>query len=116
MLILFYKTKGILEDQKYLPRIEALMRTIVVFRVFKSQCELNTYYELFGLPGGTVVKNPPAGAGDIRDTDLILGLGRSAGAGHGDPLQYSCLENPMDRGAWQSTVHGVPKSQTQLSE
>ena len=49
VLILFYKTKGILEDQKYLPRIEALMRTIVVFRAFKSQCELITYYELFGL-------------------------------------------------------------------
>ena len=51
-----------------------------------------------------VVKNPPAGAGDIRDTGLILGLGRSTGEGHGNPLQYSCLENPMDRGAWQAIV------------
>ena len=52
-----------------------------------------------------VVKNPPAKAGDLRDRSSILGLGRSPGGGHGNPLQYSCLENPMDRGAWwlQST-------------
>jgi len=48
-----------------------------------------------------VVKNPPANAGDIRDADSIPGLGRSAGGGFGNPLQYSCLENHMDRGAWQ---------------
>ena len=52
----------------------------------------------------------------MGDQGLILGLGRSPGGGHGNPLQYSCLENPMDRGAWQATVHGVAKSQTQLSE
>ena len=56
-----------------------------------------------------MVKNLPADAGDIRDTGLILGLGRSSGGGHGNPLQYSCLENPKDRGAWQATVHGVTK-------
>ena len=50
-----------------------------------------------------VVKNPPANAGDVRDTGLILGSGRSLGGGHGNPLQYSCLENPMDRGAWRAT-------------
>jgi len=61
-----------------------------------------------------VVKNPPASAGDARDIDLIPGSGRSPGGGHGNPLQYSCLENPMDRGAWQATVHGVAKSQTRL--
>ena len=61
-----------------------------------------------------VVKNLPASAGDVRDTGLIPGLGRSPGGGHGNPLQYSCLENPMERGAWQATVHGVSKSQTQL--
>ena len=59
-----------------------------------------------------VVKNPPANAGDIRDEGLIPGLGRSLGGGHGNPLHYSCLENPMDRGAWQATVHRVTKSQT----
>ena len=54
-----------------------------------------------------VVKNPSASAGDIRDTGSVPGSGRSPGGGHGDPLQYSCLGNPMDRGAWQATVHEV---------
>ena len=58
------------------------------------------------------VKNPPANAGDVRDRGLIPGLGRSPGGGHGNPLQYSCLENPMDRGNWQTTVLRVAKSQT----
>ena len=59
-----------------------------------------------------VVKNPLANAGDIRDVGAISGSGRSSGEGHSNPLQYSCLENLMDRGAWWSTVHGVTKSQT----
>ena len=60
-----------------------------------------------------VVKNLPANAGDIRDTGLILGSERSLGGGNGNPsLQYSCLEDPMDRGAWWATVHRVAKSQT----
>ena len=59
-----------------------------------------------------MVKNPPANAGV---TGLIPGLGRSHGVGNGNPLQYSCLENSMDRGAWRATVHGVTKSLTQLS-
>ena len=62
--------------------------------------------------GVLVVKNPPTNAGYIRDMGLIPGLGRSPRGGHGNPLQYSCLENPMDRGAWRATVHGVAKSQT----
>ena len=61
-----------------------------------------------------VVKNPPANAGDIRDSGSIPGSGRPPGGGHGNPLQYSCLENPMDRGIWWATVHSVAKSQTQL--
>ena len=70
--------------------------------------------------GGTsqvapVVKNPPADAGDIRDVSSVPGMGRSPGGGHGNPLQCSCLENPMDRGAWRATVQGVAKSQTPLS-
>ena len=64
-----------------------------------------------GFPDGSVVKNPPANAGDI---DLIFDLGRSPGGGHGSPLQYSCPENPMDRGAWQATVHGVTEGWTWL--
>ena len=59
-----------------------------------------------------VVKNLPANAGDVRDASSIPGLGRSPGGGHGHPLQYSCLENPMDRGAWQATFHKVTKSRT----
>ena len=62
-----------------------------------------------------VAKNLVTNAGDIRDVGLILGLGRSPGEGNGKSLQYSCLENSMDRGAWRATVHGITKSWTQLS-
>ena len=58
-------------------------------------------------PGGSVVKNLPANAGDAKS---IPGSGSSSGGGHGNPLQHSCLENPMDRGAWHATVHGVAES------
>ena len=61
-----------------------------------------------------MVKNPPANAGDVRDMSLIPEWGRSPGGGHGNPLQYSCLENPMDRGAWQATVPRFAKSRLQL--
>ena len=57
-----------------------------------------------------VVKNLPANAGDVRDASSISGLGRSPGGGHGDPKQYSCLENPMDRQALRAIVHGVAES------
>ena len=63
-----------------------------------------------GFLGGSVIKNPPASARDAREAGLVLGLGRSPGVGNGNLLQYSCLENPMDRGAWQATVHGVVES------
>ena len=56
-----------------------------------------------------MVKNPPANAGDVRDVSLILGVGRDPGVGNGNLLQHSCLGNPMDRGAWRATVHGVTK-------
>ena len=59
-----------------------------------------------------MVKNPSASAGDVMDAGLIPGLGRSPGGGHGNPLQCSCLENPMDRGAWRATDHRVANSQT----
>jgi len=61
-----------------------------------------------------VVKNLPVSARDVRDAGSIPGLGRSPGGGHGNPLQYSCLENPMDRGAWRAIVHRVTNSQTRL--
>ena len=59
-----------------------------------------------------MVKNPSANAADVRDASSIPGSERSSGGGHGNPLQYSCLENPMERGAWRATVHGVAKSRT----
>ena len=62
-----------------------------------------------GFPGGSVSKESACNADDLSP---IPGLGRSPGGGHGNPLQYSCLENPMDRGAWQAAVHGVTKHQT----
>ena len=68
-----------------------------------------------GFPGGSVVKNIPVDAGDAGDTSSIPRCGSSPGGGNGNPLQYSCLENPKDRGAWQVIVHRVTKSQTQLS-
>ena len=63
-----------------------------------------------------VAKNLSANARDIKDVGLIPGLGRFSGGGHSNPLQYSCLENPMDRGTWWVTVYGVTKSQIGLSD
>ena len=59
-----------------------------------------------------LVKNPPANAGDVRDVGTVPGPGRSSGGGNGSPLQYSCLENPTDRGAWWAIAHGVAESDT----
>ena len=66
-----------------------------------------------GFPGGLVGQDSTCSAGDTGDAGLIPGLGRSPGEGHGNPLQYSCLDNAMDRGAWRATVHGVARSRTQ---
>ena len=68
-----------------------------------------------GFPSGAVVKNPSVNAGDARDSGSIPGSGISCGVGNGNPLQYSCLENSMTRGAWRATVHGVAKNWTQLN-
>ena len=70
-------------------------------------------YRLLGFPGSSDGKASAYNAGDLG---LIPGSGRSPGEGNGNPLQYSCLENPMDQGAWWATVHGVAKSQTRLSD
>ena len=64
---------------------------------------------MVSFPGGSALKNPPANAGATGDSGSIPGLGRSPGGGNGNPLQYSCLENPMDREVWQVTVRGVAK-------
>ena len=73
----------------------------------------NLYPIMLGFPGGSEDKASACNAGDLG---LIPGLGRSPGEGNGNPLQYSCLENPMDRGAWRARVHRVAKSRTQLSD
>ena len=63
-----------------------------------------------------VVKNPPVNVGDVRDVGSIPGLGSYPGEGHGNPLQYSCIDNLVDRGAWQATVHRVAQSWTRLKQ
>ena len=76
---------------------------------------IHTYMHVFRVGASQValvVKNPPANAGDIRELGSIPGLGRFLGGGYGNPIQYSCLENPTDRGAWWATVHGIAKRQT----
>ena len=71
---------------------------------------------LWCFPSVSVVKKLPANAGDFRDMNLIPGSGRSLGQGRGNPLQYSCRENLMDRGTWGATVHGVTKNWTRLKQ
>ena len=90
------------------------LKLCVLWEESRRKCILSTIYiyinsaaNLWGFPGGSMVKNPPASAGDAG---LILGLGRSPGGGNGNPFQYSCLGNPMDKGTWQTTVHGVAES------
>ena len=85
------------------------------YRYLKLKQHLHTSFLMclvlhWDFPGGSVVKNLPANAGDIRDAGLIPGLGRSPEGGHDNPLQCSCPENPMDRGAWQATVDRVAMS------
>ena len=88
--------------------------------VFKKKNLINTCFwcvcNTIGFIGGTVTKNLPDNVGDAKDTGMIPGSGRSPGEGNGNLLQCSCLENPMDGGAWSATVHGVAKSRTRLSD
>ena len=85
------------------------------YDMFRDLGEVFTYSFFFilcsGFPGGSMVKNLPASAEATEDAGSISGSGRSTGGGNGTPLQYSCLGNPMDRGAWRATVHRVAKSQ-----
>ena len=80
---------------------------------YKNVSSHHIVYFKFDFPGSGVVKNLPANVGDVGS---IPGSGRSPGEGNGNPLQYSYLGNPMDRGAWQAKVHRVTKRQTQLSD
>ena len=77
---------------------------------------ISFFSKTVGLPGGIVVKNVPVNARNARDMGFVPGLGRSSGVGTVNPLQYSCLENFMDRGAWWATVHGVAKSWAGLND
>ena len=85
---------------------------VFYFRISHILGKKNEYaYPLYhGFPGSSVVKNMSANAEDSGDTDSISGLGRSSGEGNGNPLQCSCFENPMGRGVWPATVHGVTES------
>ena len=80
-----------------------------------SILNFNRHYPIACFPGGAVVKNLPANTADTKDAGSIPGYWRCPGAGNGNSLQYSCLENSMDRGAWWATVHGVAESRTWLS-
>ena len=95
------RSKHIRDDQKAIIKNSCSSRLSFNTRNWASQVAL-------------VVKNPSANAGDISGAGSTLGSGRSPGGGHDNPLQYSCLGNPMDRGAWRATVHGISKSGTQL--
>ena len=93
--------------------VTLLLRARSKPRIFWLQSFWSFYYTLLGFPGGSEVKASACNSGDLGS---IPGLGRSPGEGTGNPLQCSSLENPMDRGAWWATVHGVPKSWTRLSD
>ena len=88
--------------------------TLCQFRCTTQWFYLCINYEM-GFPGGSVVKTLPANTEDMRDSSLIPGLGRAPGEGNGKPLQYSCLENPTDRGARWATVHSITEGRKQLS-
>ena len=103
------------------PLTEGPWYFLTVWSSLLSACAKIHYYNYYlihtlrGFPGGSVVKNPPANARDTGDLSSIPGLRRSPEGGNSNLLQYSCLESPMDRGAWQATVHGVTKSQIRVS-
>ena len=104
----------------FLPRKFHGLRILVGYRPWghkgsDTSVQLSTLSQL-GFPGGSVVKSLPANAGDAGDTSSIPGTGRFPGGGNGNLLQYFCLGNPMDRGAWWATVHRVAKSQAWLSD
>ena len=104
--ILHYPTEGLREG-------EADEERKGTVKAFQGCGDILYHLLMLGASQGErVVKSPPANAGDLRDSGLTPGLGRSPGGGHGNPLQYSCMENPKDRGAWWATVHGVTKSQS----
>ena len=114
------KRFSLLEDLKVLKFLKELLITrdigcqciyifcsLSILQIFEVSLFLSQYTAMRASQVVLVVRNPAANTGAIRDAGLIPGSGRSSGRGHGSPLQYSCLENPMDRGAWRATAHGV---------
>ena len=95
-----------------LPLAGKLLPLELCFSVFDNIAKRLGYSAQWGFPGGASGKEPACQCRRYRDVGLVPGLGRSPGGGHGNPLQYPCLENPMDRGAWQSIVHGVAELDT----
>ena len=111
-----HSKEGIISPLTTLPSEALQTEAIKLFKV-KFYVALSTNLKLTFAGASQmvlVVKKLPANAGDARDTGSIPGLGRTPEEGHGSPLQYSCLENPMDRGAWQAMIHSVAKSRTRL--
>ena len=94
------------------PFVAHILKTTQFYHLHEKLAIINHYIDYGGFPGGSEVK---ASAHNVGDQGSIPGQGRSPGERNGNPLQYSCLENPMDRGASQATVHGVTKSRTRLS-
>ena len=111
---LFSSRACVLNQYAMLPHSSTMLRrteNILIIYIFNLYNLI--FVVIYGFPGGlTVVKNLPANAGGARDVGLIPGSGRSPGEGNGNSLQNSCLENPMDRGAWQVTIDAVPESDT----
>ena len=104
---------GITKSRTWLSDWTELRHTINVLKNhLEENCGTRAQMNQIHYPGIAVVKNPPANAGNAKDTGLIPGSGRSPGEGNGNPLQYSCLENLTDRGTWWATVHEVAKSRT----
>ena len=113
--------KYISEKPKWTFLANPILKSKIKSLGYSKNLSSSSYYwnkETRGEPGvskvALVVKNPPANTGDIRDSGSIAGLWRSPGGGHSNPLRYSCLENPIDRGTWWATVHRVAKSQIRL--
>ena len=111
------QTSSVPGQGRFLGSVLRALKHVILAELQDSPMELTLllFSLLFGFPGSFSSKESPSNAGDARDMGLIHGLGRSPGVGNGNLLQDSCLENPMDRGAWWATVHGVAKSRTQLS-
>ena len=102
--IFCFKLKGAIFWDKNLRVPSVISKRIMAF--ICDNMEYTCYSHSLGFPGGSMIKNPPADAGDV---DLIPVSGRSSGEGNGNPLHYSCLEKPMDRGNWQATVRGLQR-------